>query len=113
MNDFGPAESGVPLLGGERRHFTLVLAQVDAALDEIQRLRERVMVQQPSTGRFVRLAELSESEAGWWLLLFERSRTRVYWRAALSAHEHARASARQWRRHAIAHHAPDVSRVRL
>jgi hypothetical protein len=79
-----------------------VLARVDEALDEIQRLRERIMVQPSSAERFARLAELADSEARWWLLLFEHSRTRVYWRAALSAHEHARQGARKWQRDAAA-----------
>jgi hypothetical protein len=85
-----------------------VLAQVDEALDEIQRLRERIMAQPSSADRFARLAELAESEALWWLLLFEHSRTRVHWRAALSAHEHARQSARRWRLDAAARRSHDA-----
>lgn len=83
-----------------------LLARVDDALDEIQRMRERIMVQKSSADRFARLAELADGEARWWLLLFERSRSRVYWRAALAAHEHARQSARKWRR------AADAQRIR-
>jgi hypothetical protein len=94
MSDLEQAEIRLPSSG----HSYLTLGRIDAALDEIQRLREQVMVQAPSPDRFVRLAELADSEARWWLRLVEHSHTRVYWRAALSAHEHARLSARNWRR---------------
>jgi len=98
-----------PRLGGKCDH--RALAQVDVALDEIQRLREKVMVRQRSADYFIQLAELADSEAGWWLLLFEHSGTRVYWRAALSAHEYARHSARKWRQNAAAYHALDLNGV--
>jgi hypothetical protein len=94
MSDLEQTEIHLPSSG----HPYLTLGRIDAALDEIQRLREQVMVQAPSPDRFVRLAELADSEARWWLRLVEHSHTRVYWRAALSAHEHARLSARNWRR---------------
>ena len=82
-----------------------VTGQVDAALDQVQKDRERVLAAAPGSERSTRIAELYEIEARCWSVLFEHSRTRVYWRAALSAHEHARQSARSWRRRAAMQHA--------
>jgi D-serine deaminase-like pyridoxal phosphate-dependent protein len=78
-----------------------VLVRVDEALDEIQRLRERIVVQASSAERSAGLAQLADSEARWWSVLVEQSRTRVHWRAALSAREYARQSALSWRRRAV------------
>lgn len=83
-----------------------VTGQVDAALDQVQKDRERVLAAAPGSERSARIAELYEIEARCWSVLFEHSRTRVYWRAALSAHEHARESARSWRRRAAMQHVP-------
>lgn len=70
--------------------------QVNAALDEIQRARAEAM--RPSTAeRFVQLAKLASSEAAWWEAVSEHSCTRVQWRAALMAREHALWAARYWR----------------
>lgn len=85
-----------------------VLARVDEALDEIQRLRERIVVQASSADRFARLAELADSEVRWWSMLVEQSRTRVHWRAALSAREHARQTALSWRRRAAMQRAQEA-----
>ncbi|MDT7597591.1 MAG: hypothetical protein QOJ06_3137 [Pseudonocardiales bacterium] len=85
-----------------------VLARVDEALDEIQRLRERIVVQPSSAERFMGLAELADSEARWWSMLVEQSRSRVHWRAALSAREHARRTALSWRRRAAMHRAREA-----
>jgi hypothetical protein len=82
-----------------------VTGQVDAALDQVQKDRERVLTAAPGPERSIRMADLYEIEARCWSVLFEHSRTRVYWRAALSAREHARQSARSWRRHAAMQHA--------
>ena len=76
--------------------------QVDAALDEILRVRATAMAQPPSVQRCLLLAELADVEAAWWEELSERSRTRVYWRAALTAREHAQHTARHWRVQATA-----------
>ena len=88
-----------------------VLEQVDMALDEIQRVRERVMAQPSSVERSIRLAQLDDDEARWWAVLFERSRTRVYWRAALAAHERARQSAWMWRQRATKQETCDAGGV--
>jgi hypothetical protein len=85
-----------------------VLTRVDEALDEIQRLRERIVIQASSAESFARLAELADSEAHWWSMLIEQSRTRVYWRAALSAREHARQTALGWRRRAAVQRAREA-----
>jgi hypothetical protein len=85
-----------------------VLTRVDEALDEIQRLRERIVMPASSAERFARLAELADSEAHWWSMLVEQSRTRVHWRAALSAREHARQTALGWRRRAAVQRAREA-----
>ncbi|MFN2497176.1 MAG: hypothetical protein ABR608_14950 [Pseudonocardiaceae bacterium] len=76
--------------------------QVDAALDEILRVRAAATAQPVSVERSLLLAELADVEAAWWEELSERCRTRVYWRAALTAREHARHTARHWREQATA-----------
>ena len=76
--------------------------QVNASLDTIHRARERVTARPPGAQRSLQLAGLAEAEAGWWEALSEYCRVRVYWRAALTAREHAQLSARTWR-HRAAH----------
>jgi hypothetical protein len=90
---------------------TPVNEQVAAALDAVVRKRERLMVLPDSQWRCAQLAELAEIEACWWQVLFEHARIRVYWRAALAAHEAARQSARMWRRRADAHPGRGVPRL--
>ncbi len=75
---------------------------IDEALDQVQRHRERVLAEAPGVERSTRIAALYEREACLWSALFEFTRTRVYWRAALAAEIRARQLAWQWRRHAIA-----------
>lgn len=70
---------------------------LDALVDRLQRLRERALADAPSAQRCLRIAALYEQEARAWALLFERSRSRVHWRAALGAEAYARACARSWR----------------
>lgn len=77
-----------------------VNVQVDAALDVVVREREHLMATQQGAQRFSRLAELYEREAQLWTVLFEHSRARVQWRAALAAEQYARQCARHWRRRA-------------
>lgn len=81
---------------------TSISEQVDQALDEIAGERARVIGWAPGAARSARLAELAESEADWWGVLFEHARVRVQWRAALTAREAARRAARVWRRRADA-----------
>lgn len=78
--------------------------QVDAALDGIYHRRAQLMATPPTPWRAVRLAALADVEATWWEAVSERAHTRVHWRAALLAREHAQRTARHWRHHA--HHAP-------
>lgn len=75
-------------------------AQLDGALDVLVRQREQLMAQRPSVERAVGLARLYELEARLWSTLFEHSRSRVQWRAALAAEAYARSCARHWRRRA-------------
>jgi hypothetical protein len=69
---------------------------LDAQLDDVQRRRERVMAQPPFPGRAAWIAELYHQEAQVWSLLFERSRSRLSWRAALAAEGYARHCAHVW-----------------
>jgi hypothetical protein len=78
------------------------IEQIDDALDEIQRAREQVIAQPPSAERSRQLAEVADVEASWWEALSENSRTRVHWRAALAAREHAQHTAHRWRQSAAA-----------
>jgi hypothetical protein len=77
-----------------------VTTQVDAALDVIVRDREYVMAEKSSALRSRKLAALYDREVHLWSVFVEQSRTRVHWRAALSAREHARQTALCWRRRA-------------
>ena len=76
---------------------------LDALLNEVLQRRERALAAAPSASRAACLALTYEQEARVWSLLFERSRSRIHWRAALSAEAHARACARSWRAQAEAH----------
>jgi len=76
---------------------------LDALLNEIQQRRKRALAAAPSASRAACLVLTCEQEAWVWSRLFERSRSRIYWRAALSAEAHARACARSWRPLAEAH----------
>jgi len=75
---------------------------LDALLDQLQRRREHMLAAAPCARRALALAELYEQEARVWSLLFERSRRRIQWRAALSAEVHARSCAQAWRARAHA-----------
>jgi len=75
---------------------------LDALLEQLQRRREHVLRTAPGATRAGRMAELYEQEARVWSLLFERSETRIQWRAALSAEAHARSCGRAWRARAAA-----------
>lgn len=74
--------------------------QLDGALDVLVVQREQLMAEVPSFDRAVGLARVFELEARLWSTLFEHSRSRVQWRAALAAEAYARACARHWRRRA-------------
>lgn len=78
---------------------------LDELLDQLQRRRQRATAGELTAQRAGRVARLYEQEARVWSLLFERSRSRIHWRAALSAEVYARSCARAWRaRAAAAHH---------
>lgn len=79
-----------------------VLQQADAAFDEVQKARAEAMAGPPGVERCLHLAWIADVEAAWWAVLFEHSRTRTQWRAALVAREYALQSARSWRRQAAA-----------
>ncbi len=79
---------------------TPVVRGIDAALDQLQSDREYAMARFVGLERSVRMATLYELEARCWSTLFECTRMRVYWRAALAAEVGARRLARHWRRRA-------------
>jgi hypothetical protein len=81
-------------------------AQLDIALEQLQRRRERLTAEPVDVECAVRIAGLYELEARLWSVLFERSRGRIQWRAALSAEAYARSCARAWKAQAQAYHGP-------
>ncbi|QJY44802.1 hypothetical protein [Pseudonocardia broussonetiae] len=95
-----------------------VLMHLDEALERVIRLRERLLADPFAEARAERLALLFESEARAWSQLFELTRLRPVWRAALAAELLARQQAARWRERAaveraIRVHPPeDVSAVR-
>lgn len=76
--------------------------RIDAALEQVQRHRERALAETAGPRRSVLIAELYEREARLWSALFAHTRIRVHWRAALAAEAYARQCARSWRRAAEA-----------
>jgi len=74
-----------------------IMVRIDSVLDRLQQLREQVVAETPSVRRSTRIAELYEQEARLWSALFEHTRVRVHWRAALSAEAYARHCAQHWR----------------
>lgn len=75
-------------------------SQIDVVLDEVRRFRDHAIAGVPSARRSVRMAELYQVEARLWSVLFERTHSRIYWRAALAAEAYARQCAISWRRQA-------------
>ncbi|MDN5858803.1 MAG: hypothetical protein L0H84_09290 [Pseudonocardia sp.] len=75
---------------------------IEAELDELFRDREQLLRAEPSPVRSQLIADLFDQEAWLWSTLFETTRSRLTWRAALVAQAHARVSARSWRRLASA-----------
>lgn len=73
---------------------------IETELDQLYRDRERLLRATPSPARSHLLADVFDHEALLWSTLFETTRSRLMWRAALVAQAHARVSARSWRRHA-------------
>ncbi|MPZ67347.1 MAG: hypothetical protein GEU83_18205 [Pseudonocardiaceae bacterium] len=81
---------------------TPVRVRIDAALEQVQRHRERALTETAGPRRAALIAELYEREARLWSALFSHTRIRVHWRAALAAEAYARQRARSWRRAAEA-----------
>lgn len=82
--------------------------QLDAALDELEERRGRVLADWSHPRRSEGLAALYELEAAVWAEVFEHTRVRLYWRAALAAEAYARHCARHW----SANEVPNVARLR-
>lgn len=95
-----------------------VLVHLDEALERVIRLREQLLADPLAEARAERLALLFESEARAWSQLFELTRLRPVWRAALAAELLARQQAAQWRERAAVeramrvHRPEDVSAIR-
>ncbi len=79
---------------------TPLTRRIDAGLDRLQRDREHILAGLPGLERSLRMVTLYELEARCWSTLFECTRTRVHWRAALAAEVGARQLAWHWRRRA-------------
>ncbi|MGI8797833.1 MAG: hypothetical protein ACR2GE_00825 [Pseudonocardia sp.] len=74
-----------------------IFDQIDTALEQVQRAREQLITDVSAAHRESRVARLYEIEAGIWSRLFELSRCRLHWRAALAAEALARQHAQRWR----------------
>lgn len=91
---------------------------LDEALERVIRLREQLLADPYAECRAERLALLFESEARAWSQLFELTRLRPGWRAALAAELVARQQATRWRERAVVeramrvHPPEDVNAVR-
>lgn len=83
-----------------------LVSGLDAELDLVSRERERLLRVSPSPARSQLIADLFDHEAWLWSQLFERTGSRLLWRAALAAEAHARISARSWRRRAALEETP-------
>jgi len=69
------------------------------------RLRDELLADELAPDRAAHLAVVFESEARAWSQVFEMSRRRLVWRAALAAEAGARANAALWARRAAAERA--------
>lgn len=83
---------------------------LDEALERVLRLREQLLADPFAEARAERLALLFESEARAWSQLFELTRLRPVWRAALAAELVARQQAARWRERAEVERAMRVRR---
>jgi hypothetical protein len=72
-------------------------AAIEVELDRVYRQRESLFRAAPCATRAELIADQFDLEAWLWSLLFERTSSRLMWRAALAAEAHARMSARWWR----------------
>jgi hypothetical protein len=70
-------------------------------LEQVYRDREQLLRATPCPARSQLIADQFDHEAWLWSVLFERTRSRLTWRAALAAEAYARGSARWWRRNAV------------
>jgi hypothetical protein len=73
-----------------------VFEHLDQAVDRIAALRDQLLADECAPDRAARLAVVFESEARAWSQVFELSRLRLVWRAALAAEAGARANAALW-----------------
>lgn len=72
-------------------------AAIEVELDRIYRQRESLFRAAPCALRAELIADQFDLEAWLWSRLFEKTSSRLMWRAALAAEAHARMSARWWR----------------
>jgi hypothetical protein len=82
-----------------------VYRHLDEAVERLGRLRDELLADEFAPDRSARLAVVFESEARAWSQVFEMSRRRLVWRAALAAEAGARANAALWARRAEAERA--------
>lgn len=72
-------------------------AAIEVELDRVRRQREELLRTKPSPACSEEIAEQFDLEAWLWSMVFEKTSSRLMWRAALAAEAHARMSARWWR----------------
>lgn len=72
-------------------------AAIEMEMARVCRQREELFRAKPSPARAEQIAEQFDLEAWLWSMVFEKTSSRLMWRAALAAEAHARMSARWWR----------------
>jgi hypothetical protein len=72
-------------------------AAIEVELDRVLRQREELLRTKPCPARSEQIADQFDLEAWLWSTVFEKTSSRLMWRAALAAEAHARMSARWWR----------------
>ena len=78
-----------------------VFEHLDQAVDRLATVRDELLADPYAVDRAARLAAVFESEACAWSQVYELSRRRLIWRAALAAEAGARVNAAVWARRAV------------
>lgn len=85
-----------------------VFEHLDEVVDRLTGERDALLADEGAPDRAARLAVVFATEAQAWSQLYELSRRRLVWRAALAAEAGARANAALWARRAAAERAAAV-----
>ena len=78
-----------------------VFEHLDQAVERLATVRDELLADHNAVDRAARLAAVFESEARAWSQVYELSRRRLIWRAALAAEAGARMNAAVWARRAV------------